>query len=725
MADTFLLNSPLINYFHYSTGDNVGQLADAGTIEFFEAADHSVQQDTFTDPEGAVPNDNPIELTAVGSWPPIYMKDAEYYVEIKDKNGNLIETLDNYQPNGGSGVAPDPTKENANMFANGQFQYQTDFSKDIDEAGVVKDSSVIISKGWGFVTDTGTTTKNKITFEDIGSETIEANPNFQLVLDSSEIMAGETQKEIYQTVGESVYKFDGETFTFSMQAINKSSGTVPVEIRLYKNYGAGGSPPDDISLVTFNVTTTRTKYIHTFTFPSSAGKTIGIGSLININVRMAVGQVCSLGLTNMLLLEGSVSDPVFPNVSYSKGVSSAFAQDLDLRSGYDYNYFPYATIGSVSIPTSNVGTMVMETIGKQQANQHRCDGTSLKVSDYTIPVISNRRLYNVIGNTYGTSGDIVVTSAANIVKVDSAVGGRELSPYTAGTLGAKVTVTNTIIGLKAGFSVTVAGSVATATFVEAFAPDPTPAPSAPMTSTGIIGTWYKTVFTPPSPAVGSGAITTATVTAGPSPLASSSITFTSNTISDYKSILSPVISGDPQNIYINFLECSSFLAPTTRAQPWNDPGQPLARTPGPIHIAFSVDGVVENYSGSEQTVIVPFISTDTLTKNLQVFETTINNPFEWTITFVTVPAASEYFEASSETVGYYIWYTVDAVGVDPAIVGRTGINVVINSTDTTTLVATKTAAAMNSLEFSLPDETIHLPVIPAAGIPKLAWYING
>jgi len=69
----------------------------------------------------------------------------------------------------------------------------------------------------------------------------------------------------------------------------------------------------------------------------------------------------------------------------------------------------------------------------------------------------------------------------------------------------------------------------------------------------------------------------------------------------------------------------------------------------------------------------------------------------------------DYFNISSPTTDYYVWYNVDAAGGDPAPSGKTGIEVAVLGTDTASQVATKTAAAIDALgAFSAP--------VPAAAV---------
>lgn len=74
------------------------------------------------------------------------------------------------------------------------------------------------------------------------------------------------------------------------------------------------------------------------------------------------------------------------------------------------------------------------------------------------------------------------------------------------------------------------------------------------------------------------------------------------------------------------------------------------------------------------------------------------------ITRVTLPSAaaitgSPYWliNAAGDTTEYYVWYDKDGTGVDPALVGKTGIEVDISTGDSAAVVANATAAAIDAL----------------------------
>lgn len=54
------------------------------------------------------------------------------------------------------------------------------------------------------------------------------------------------------------------------------------------------------------------------------------------------------------------------------------------------------------------------------------------------------------------------------------------------------------------------------------------------------------------------------------------------------------------------------------------------------------------------------------------------------------------FNAAGDTYGYYVWYNINSAGVDPAVAGRTGIQVAGATNANATTLATATRAAINA-----------------------------
>lgn len=81
------------------------------------------------------------------------------------------------------------------------------------------------------------------------------------------------------------------------------------------------------------------------------------------------------------------------------------------------------------------------------------------------------------------------------------------------------------------------------------------------------------------------------------------------------------------------------------------------------------------------------------------------------ITPVTGLSGGESFNMSSPSINYYVWFTVNAVGVDPAISGRTGIEIDLPTAYTEEEAVTAIAAAMDlEADFSALASTDGLSV---------------
>ncbi len=73
-----------------------------------------------------------------------------------------------------------------------------------------------------------------------------------------------------------------------------------------------------------------------------------------------------------------------------------------------------------------------------------------------------------------------------------------------------------------------------------------------------------------------------------------------------------------------------------------------------------------------------------------------------------------YFFLSSPTVNYYVWYNVAGGGTDPALAGKTGIQVAISAVDSANAVATATAAAIDLLVAFVSTATLNVVTITNA-----------
>lgn len=750
MANKFLLlNSPLINYFHYKQGENIGQLLDSGKLYFYRADDHSVELDTFSDPEGSVANPNPIELSIVGSWPPIYLQDIPYFIEIYDKDGksggNLIESLDNYLPNGSQSSDSD---EQANLIVNGQFNYPIEFYKTTDPDGRITQAQTAIAYGCEFFQDYSndsgaTNTQNTITFVDVSNDKIEGNPLYECQLLSQNVNPEETLKDFRWIFGE-VNDFAGEDITISLQGRALGSGTETITVILEKNYGDGGSDQEDITIDTIELTQNRNKHILNYTMPSNEGKSIVNGNYVALKIQGQLNQYSHFGFTNVKIDPGNITNPVYFDESAGEEKGQIIGEVTKLQdTSLNTNYSPLVYHDGKILPTAQTGQIELMPKGKLRIDQVECDGSIYKVSDYKDKSIPYARLYSVIGSTFNQSGNLIVTAKDKTVVFSSGAGGRENSAYTNGNTGSAISVVQTVKGLRAEVRAelkTGTTDTVTLTWVDNFEATTKYSENSgnlikfePSTGEKIIMPIYSVKWISNTLSLPVGvmsntvpfSVTDVDVGSGSTPPVVD-LTFTSSNPNNYVDAISNVTL-EPEGKSKVQSRWLDWPSKTHNNHAFiNVDGDRSKNIKGGVSVFFSVDGNQPGayLEGETSTVECKLASTDGLTGIVQKFINTMNNPFVWTFTLSSTPAASSYIEYSyvstASSPDRYAWFEVDGVGTDPAVAGRTGTKIAIQSTDSLENVAKKIADALNDLDFSVPAAS-DLPTIPSSDI---VWAIN-
>lgn len=781
---TYRPNAPFVNYFFLlapdpESGANIPNAG--GTLTFYDDNNRSpsgllATYSDVSDPENPVVNDNPLELGADGSAPLIYFQDKLYYIVEKDSNGVVVRTYEHfyypYTGNGGGGNG----NENQNYVPDGQFIFPIDFTQSTNPIGTITQPKTPVSWSVDFYQDPNTTTKNVVTFESISNESIQSSPPNQVVLTSQSVMAGETQKDFKVTIGDVNFcqasQPNANPLSISLEGYSKIGGAPIVTVLAEKNYGNGGSPTETTTIATFTLNNQRTQYWYNqWTPDSNEGKTIGEGSTLSIIWRIALGQICQVAITN-LLVSNSVAPtqdvaPVYPIDGLSKIAAHVWGDNVRQQmsnTGLQNIYQPYVyTATSDIINQSNTGKLFLALKTASFPDAVRCDHSQYKTTDYNDIQIPYARLYKgqpgSIGNAFGSSGDLVVTSSNNVVTFTLEKGGREKTPYTNGTTGAALTVVQTYPGLRYGVSCSLKNGtsdtvvvtwltkftavappyVSVGAFTSAVASVPAPpaygsmvyVETIPPSSTNI-GNYFETYGQSyPGSGLSFGAqapgffTITDTAVGSPSVNASSEIKFNSVPGPQYiPSLKNYSFSGINVNYYQGILEWATdpddtyYPGVNQRARAIGSGWAQGAQISG-VSVGFIVNGDGGQQYGGVQTVSISVLESDSISQVVNKFIYTINNPFIDTVTVNSTPAAGTYFLFSSDTIDYYGWFKVDGVGTDPAVASRTAVEIDISASDTTTQIATKIVNAMDqdvSIYFNVPDETNsdHVPYpVPA------------
>jgi len=701
------------------TGVNV-PLA-GGFLFFYADEDHTLQLPTYSDvsePNDPVVNTNPIQLGASGECPLFYLQDRFYYVVITDYTGDQsdpVHTVQHYNP----AQQTIASAFNNNFVANPQFNFPIRFWKDSDDEGEVNAPSTFVAWGCEFLEDEDTDTENIITFNSVSGLEIEGHPINELVLDSDDVSSSETIKDFRWTIG--AVDINAESsLTFSAQMMSKTSNNIDAILLLERYYGTDGSPTELTPLTTFNVTPTRKKFIYSFIVPTIVGKVIGEGNYLAIRLQPGLKEVCTFSMTNIMVLPGNVANPVFVDEpqGFTKSQILGVSTDID-SAGLPFNYSPYYYTDGDIFPLPDTGTIVLEPNTTHQAFREKCDGSSRKVSDYSPNDIPYKRLYDVIGNTFGSSGELIASANQDIVTVSSVIGARQKSAWSAGTT--TFTITNTVVGLKCGIQLTDNNNMTVSgTFFDKFAPSQTPPPFSAYpgfftTGAAAVMNYWGTVGNAINP---NNILIVTTDPGSPTVNSTFTMTFTATNPADYKT-RDVDVSGS--RTVSSFLELATFANNSRTTTPGNFSVNQM--------ILFSLDGVYTGIPGIfgvqsisfANSFIVPFKSSDSILKNIRTFVNTISNPFVFTIKLNTAPDASQYFLYSSGITDFYVYFKKDGIGTDPAIPARTGVLVDTFSGQTLEQIAVLIAQAINDLEFSLPAPG-DLPALVVDS--KVSWYIN-
>ena len=157
---------------------------------------------------------------------------------------------------------------------------------------------------------------------------------------------------LYRTFIEDVRSLAGQTVTFSYYA--KADSAKSVSIELTQNFGTGGSSAVNTFVAKQSLTSSWSRYSHTFTIPSISGKTVGTSSFLDLRFFLSAGsnfnaRTDSLGQQNITfdswgwqLEAGTVATPFkrnAPSIQAELAACQRYYQNLVVPSGTtDFNF---------------------------------------------------------------------------------------------------------------------------------------------------------------------------------------------------------------------------------------------------------------------------------------------------------------------------------------------------------------------------------------------------
>lgn len=118
--------------------------------------------------------------------------------------------------------------------------------------------------------------------------------------------SGNTFNDFNQRI-ENVRTLAGQTVTLSFWA--KAAASLTLETLYRRDFGSGGSSPDQSSNGTVSVTTSWQRFTQTFTLASLSGRTIGNNSFTQIRFRPPANTTFTLDIWGVQLEAGNVATP--------------------------------------------------------------------------------------------------------------------------------------------------------------------------------------------------------------------------------------------------------------------------------------------------------------------------------------------------------------------------------------------------------------------------------
>lgn len=592
---------------------------------------------------------NVLQFTRVG-WPNISAEDVV-------TSDNVI----NFVPNGQFILHNNIPASNANGFIAGQ---------------VSQNVTTIAQGGWTFERAGSGSPIDNVSFVRYGSSISipTGNPRYavQIQTTSPGTMSRRDLCLIFPSVNTFASSVQEFNLYFEAQGVN--GGDIPnVQVIVRKNFGTGGSPTTETNISTITLKNNSfTSFNIPILFNTNAGKTIGLldDDYLQIAIRLPLGSTQTAQFTDFAIILNDTPLESFPFQTEAQQIAPSTAGSIPEINPNGFNlYLPAVlTPSGMQFDTSDIGEIVghgglsnytssLSTIG----NKLLADGSQYRYNDYSPLGIPFARL----GNYYianGTSGVPQYGTGDNYVTSYLQAGSASQLTFTTNKTGS---VTAPADGAAAtGF-----------TFTNLI--------------TGSAGFNYVAYTN------GSTLITAICNTAGIG-LASSSGGSSGMTVTDYR--FSPLTYHAIQLTALSASALSvaganpgkyfTFSNTTTTYYMWFKTALETDPAPGGTGIQVNLDLLMT--AADVARVIANAMSGHQIYEIVLAAANTLSN--------------GDYFQFTANSQLYVAYYIINAATVTPpAVANAIFIPVNILSTDTATLVTTKTQLALNQFYFKVPN----------------------
>lgn len=656
--------------FHVVFRTSTGAPAINGTAEFFKASDHGTRKAVYEDRAGTKPLPNPVILNSQGviadnsgaAKPVFYADDENYYVEVKDSAGGNIQTVDDWNSN--IAFFPLPAIEESNLtnyILNPQFRY---FEKEsLTNAELVSGSNVALAEeGWFFYRDTASST-NQIDFTEfaIGQTDVPHTPKYYLKF-SCTIAGAETRKDLVLPFRDAI-SFSGQFMSSAIWARSGTGSSAVIQLVIRQYFGSGGSATVE-TIIPFTVTTAWSQLSQeNFTIPSVAGKTIGSGDELQITIRMPLNQVSIIDLTNNQMNIG--------NILYDFNYTSSEEEDIrkkayELPELTNSNY-GYEVVGDGSnfVFRNTTGKIETYLLGDVPEFCLPMDGSTYERLA-VIPGTDDKVTYDRLFQKWKNDSNILSGNAF----------GYGSDGFSSNRYSSTVIMTNINFGTTtawaandSGFTITTLQSPTAHGFDVEFNTEYSENQDGIRRANHVL--WVINSL--------NGSVTD--IAAGTSGFS--------------LGVLEEGTAGTPEQSYILTIAGASLAGKYFT----------IDAVGKPYYIWFQVNGAgADPAIGGRVGLLVELSNADDEVRVAARIKDVLNGlRITKIVTTAATLLAGKSFFAESASTRFYVWFTVDGSGTDPAIGGKTGIKIELIVSDTADVVAIKIESAMTSYYFQVPD----------------------
>jgi len=556
-----------------------------------------------------------------------------------------------------------------NFVPNGQFLLHNNLpAVGVFLANEIRADVTEIAPGnWSFERSTGANSKDFVSFPVYGSwsSTPAANPRFSARAICTDPGSGVSVKRLaLKFANVNRFSSDTQTYTFAFNAYLGSGSNQTVELVLIKNFGTGGSASTTTSLTSFNITSTDTVYDFSFTFGTNENKTIGTlnDDYVQIALNLPISASFDIITTDYLLTTGTVSSPLFPEVTNQQIISETLGGGFPIPSYSGANLYlpPLQTLNGWTYDTGVIGSIRFSSaLSDKQGWEIEADGAQYETAALNALSIPYSRLEDkywdetILCPIHGTGRDFVTQFLDEPTPDQS-------SFFTTNKAGVQSAATDGAIAT--GFTFNSICSGAATINLRAWAQ---PSDTKMIVYSNILGAPLS------NPTAGTSGFVVSNIRHDASTNALFSV--------DINSIAASTLGGK----YILF-----------------------SNTTTSYYLWFKYNGAGSDPAVGGRTGILVNLYTGFTATNIIYAMVSAVNRFETSeiiFTAASAVTAGSYWTFACATGDFYVWYKKDGAGADPAPVGKVGIQVDLIGTDASGVVSSNTVTAINRKYFAAPD----------------------